>query len=379
VEVLFMDCNEIKDRLPEYLTGLCEEEERTQISKHLSSCRECRSAMEQLEEPIVGQESPAVSLKASKILSKARKALIFRVIALTTASLIVISGTFFMLIPGLLRMARFSQMKNITRALVNITQFTTGSQVVGYGNSLPTFPYYSFKISAFSNEITGVRHKGGRTVEKNFNLITGKFESPAPHLSNFVHPKVTPQELYLKELSPSIAKNMLVKSGENTVARIEVSLKETITLEQAASLTKELDVKLLWLAVECGEEHLQPKNMSSGQNQYVQWGIPGKLFIPNRISSLELNYDNIKEYEQTVIEELKWLDKNKNYISADKNLRRYNGIDNSVGEKARYIIDNGIKVYGLSITGPSTELVKLENTLNIRTAHVTDIDFYYWK
>lgn len=65
--------------------------------------------------------------------------------------------------------------------------------------------------------------------------------------------------------------------------------------------------------------------------------------------------------------------------TADKSLLKFQGFDNSVGNKAKYIIDNGLKIYGLRVTGPSTELIKLDNKLEIRMEEIMDLDFYYWK
>jgi len=119
--------------------------------------------------------------------------------------------------------------------------------------------------------------------------------------------------------------------------------------------------------------------MSSGQNQYVQWGIPTKLFNPTKVDPVELDYSNPSQFEKAVLEELKWLEDNKHYIAADKSMLKFQGYDNSVGDNAEYIIHHGLKIYGLRITGPSSELSKLDSFFDIRMENVIDIDFYYWK
>ena len=57
---------------------------------------------------------------------------------------------------------------------------------------------------------------------------------------------------------------------------------------------------------------------------------------------------------------------------------RVNGINNSVDEKASYILKNGIKVYGLRITAPSSELLKLSDSIDPRVMIVVDMDFWNW-
>jgi hypothetical protein len=257
-------------------------------------------------------------------------------------------------------------------------QFTSPSPVGGYGNSLASFGSYSFNISAYTHDITGIKKKDPREINRNFNLLTGTFKSPAPHLSQFIHPSVKVSDEFLSRITPDIAKKILTKNGDTTVATVDLSLKATLSLDEVTAALEDLDLKVIWMAVECGSEGEQPKNMSTGKNQYIQWGIPGQLFNANNSNSPEFKLSNVSEYEKSIMEELKWLDENKHYITADKSLLKFNDLDNSVGNRAKYIIDNGIKVYGLRITGPSSELSKLDARLSIRAEEVIDIDFYYW-
>jgi hypothetical protein len=374
-----MNCSDVKNKLPEYLTDQFNSNEKLEISKHLSTCPHCMKALEELDEPIINKTDELKSLDAVKLLSKARKTLILKVAITTLLSIMIFISSFFVVIPGILKAIRYPNISDITRSLVDITQFTSPSQVGGYGNSLAPFGGYSFKISAYTNDIVGTKRKNSNSVDRNFNMLSGTFQSPAPHLSQFIHPNVVVPDEFLKERTSDMTKKILVKNGENTVATVNISLNSLLSLKELANSIKDLDIKVIWMAVECGSEGQQPKNMSSSQNQYIQWGIPGKLFNPQNLNTTtEFSYLNLSEYEKTMIEELKWLDKNKKYIAADKSLLKFQHLDNSVGNKAKYILDNGFKVYGLKLTGPSSELSKLDSRLSIRAEEVIDIDFYYW-
>lgn len=373
-----MNCKDVINKLPEYLAGLCNLEEKLEISKHISSCSDCMKVLEELDEPVLNITKPIKSPDIGKLLSKARKALILKVTAIALLSVMIFISTFFVVIPGIYKTVRYPDIPDVTRALTDITQFTSPLQVGGYGNSLASFGKYSFTISAYTNDITGIRRKNSAAVDRNFDMITGTFESTAPHIAQFIHPEVAVSDEFLKERTPSAAKKMLGKNADTTVATVDLSLNSTISLKAVADSLKDLDIRVVWMAVECGSEKEQPKNMSAGQNQYIQWGIPGKLFSANNTDSTEFSSPNLSKYEKEIVEELKWLDKNKKYISPDKSLRKFQGLDNSVGNRAKYILDNGFKVYGIRITGPSSQLIKLENTLDIRFEEVKDIDFYYW-
>jgi len=374
-----MDCRNVKAKLPDYLADQCSLEEKIEISKHISTCPDCMKALDELEEPILNNVDFNKGLDTGKLLSKARKTLITKVVTTTVASIIILFSTFFLIIPGVLTVIRYPKMPDITRSLANITQFTSPSLVGGYGNSIAPFGKYSFNISVYTYNMIGTKVTGNGKLEKSFNMITGTFESPIQPFIQFIHPDVTVSGEVLEGLNPAIAKRNLIKNGDATVAVVDISLKSVLSLEEVVASLKDLDVKVIWMAVESGNEDFQPKNMSSGQNQYVQWGIPGQLFSTTKMTTTELDYSSPSEYEQAVIEELKWLDENKHYIARDKSLLKFQGFDSSVGDNAKYIIDNGIKIYGLRITGPSSELSKLDTVLDIRMQEVMDIDFYYWK
>lgn len=374
-----MNCRDVKNKLPFYLSEQCSSEEKLQISKHLSTCPDCMKELEQLEEPILKDADSLKSMDTGRILMKARKALILKVASVTILSIIMLISIFFVIIPDVFKLVRYPEISDATRALIDITQFTSPSPVGGYGNSLASFGSYTFNISASVYDITGTKQKNSREITRKFNMVTGTFQSPVQPFVQFIHPDVKVSDELLKAHTTDIAKKILTKNGSTTVATADISLKSALSLEKVVTSLKGLDVKIIWMAVECGNEGYKPNNMSSGQNQYVQWGIPGRLFDQSKFDSSEVDYSNPSQYEKTVIEELKWLEKNKHYISADKNLLKFQDFDNSVGNRAEYIIDKGIKVYGLRITGPSSELAKLDEALDIRMEEVKDIDFYYWK
>lgn len=374
-----MNCKDVINKLPYYLSEQCSSEEKLEISKHISICPDCMKAFEELDESVLENKGHLKSLDTGKLLSKARKSLIIKVATTTILSIIILISAFFVVIPTILKAVSSPKLPNITRSLADITQFTSPTPVGGYGNSWTSFSDYSFNITAYTFEITGTKQKGSREVERKFNMITGTYQSPVQPFVQFIHPDVTVSDELLESRASTIAKKNLIKNGDDTVAVVDISLKSVLSLEEVVTSLKDLDVNVIWMAVECGSEDFKPKNMNNNQNQYIQWGIPGQLLIPNRTSPIEFDYSNPSSYEKAVIEELKWLDENKNYIASDKSLLKFQGFDNSVGSKAKYIIDNGLKVYGLRITGPSTELSKLGDKLSIRMEEVMDIDFYYWK
>ena len=50
----------------------------------------------------------------------------------------------------------------------------------------------------------------------------------------------------------------------------------------------------------------------------------------------------------------------------------------NLDKRYQYVKDNGVKVYGIVITGPSKELLKLQNSPHVRYATLGDIEIWNW-
>ncbi len=50
----------------------------------------------------------------------------------------------------------------------------------------------------------------------------------------------------------------------------------------------------------------------------------------------------------------------------------------NLDKRYEYVKDNGVKVYGIVITGPSKELLKLQNSPHVRYATLGDIEVWNW-
>ncbi|ERI95431.1 hypothetical protein HMPREF1982_00174 [Clostridiales bacterium oral taxon 876 str. F0540] len=375
-----MKCSEVKEKLSEYISGKCNKEEIAEISKHLSGCSECMKEMTALDETNLKNNVLVSSdREAEKALNKARKKLIAKISIRTTGVILAAACILLLVVPGLLNIARMFNLSKYSRALVDLTQFSQPVNVGGYGNSFKGLQLYTTTLSAFTYEEIGTKKKPNSDVQAKLNLITGnmiykEFKGPS-----FIHPSILPESHFIEETSPDKARKILAKNGDNTVAKINISLNKIIGLQDIEKLLKNNDVKITWMAVECGEEGLKPKNMSMSQNQYIQWGVPGILFIREPdMHSVELNKNDIENYSEKVLEEMKWLDSNKKFIKNDADLMKNNSINNGIETKASYVVKNGLKIYGLQITGPTQELLKLQSSLDIRFETVTDVDFWFW-
>lgn len=378
-----MECKDVKTKLKDYLAGSTCDDETNAISKHITDCDECMKAMLDIEASNPSDLGPMASRKdLKKMYLNTRKKLMFRIIITTLCFLIGFYMLISVILPGIGSTILFSgdNFSNHTRAFADIIQFSQPSNVGGYGNSFDKGVNFYTRIKSYTHNSYGTRIEPSTTYEAKLYYFKKGIVNPLDINVDFIHPETIIAESLANEDTVSNAKSILNRNGEATVATVDISLNSIISMNDIQNLLKNYDVKILWMAIESGEEDVKPINLSYGLNQYIQWGIPGKVFSPNELSSKnELNADNVSDYEKIILDEMEWLNENKKLIKPNKNFLKSNKIDNSIGEKAKYVLDNGIKIYGLRITGPSDEILRIHEALDIRYESVEKIDFWYWE
>jgi hypothetical protein len=371
-----MRCEEVQEKLPEYLAGALDKDIKSKIDTHLKTCDICGKELAELGKDITFDFKP-LNIKPNNILKKTRfkfNLAIIRTVVITLAALLVIS-----MIPNLLWGIQAAKGKDTaSRAIMDIIQFSQPDKVNMWGNSGVDGFKLSVPLRIGARPVIGHKYREQLEFVGEMSVLTGKVSVPVTIGSDFVHPNLFKNKDFGRERNIKVQTDILNKNADNSVATVDYSLDKIISLSDAESLLGKFDVEICWMAVEAGIEDIKPKNMTFEKQQVLQWGIPGKLSRPGDLEFIGLEKGNAKEYERSVLDELKWLNDNKKILKPDSRLLKDNGIDNSVNGQAAYILKNGIKIYGLRITGPSSELIKLTKELDARTMSVVDIDFWNW-
>lgn len=361
-----MNCNEVKDRLPEFLAGTMSEKEESLFRDHVSSCEGCAREADELSKPIreVGVQRD-VSKELKRSLRRVRVSLVLRLTAVLAVLLITVSYV----LPGILGLVRFPQMQHARRALALYTQFSMPVTAGGYGN---TPERYSNTLRIFTSSQAGLRIVPGPVVSARISYLTGRMTVPHMPLPKFVHPAVTRASADIEDSGRMIM--TLQKNLDNRGATISVSLNELISLRAVAALLELYDVKLGWMAVEAGVETLDHPSITHSNNQIYQWGIPGTLtqLQDGSFEGTTLAAHNVELFEQEVIEAMTWLNQNKNLFGA----KDQTGAQ-PIGDKAAYVIDNGIHIYGLQLSGTTEELLRLVQVLDIRRGTVEELSLWW--
>jgi hypothetical protein len=372
-----MKCEDVQGKLPEYLGGTLDKDTKVEIDAHIRTCDICNKEMVELNKGITFDFEKVPNINQKKILKKTK----FKFNLAIVRTVIIILGAIFLIsiIPTMLWgiQSALGQDK-ASRALMDIVQFSQPNKVNMWGNSAVQGFSLSVPLKIGARPVIGRKYREQLEFVGKMSVLTGKVSVPVSIGANFVHPKLFKGEDFGRDYNIIAQTDILKKNADNSVATVDYSLNKTISLSDVDSLINKFDVEICWMAVESGIEDIKPKNMTFEKQQVLQWGIPSKLSNPGKFDFAQLKKDNAKEFEKLVIKELKWLNDNKEILKPDSYLLKDNGIDNSVSDKASYILKNGINIYGLRITGPSSELIKLSSELDARTMSVVDIDFWNW-
>jgi hypothetical protein len=370
-----MDCKEVKEKLPEYLAGVLDNSISQEIRLHLKTCDLCRKEADELGRSFPECEfSEQTDMK--KLLKRTKRKFNMGIVKVVAITLLVLWAVY--MLPAVLWGAWSFKQPDVSRALMDTVQFSQPEKVNSWGNSGINRFSISVPLSITTLPVVGKNAGQQHEFIAEMSVITGKITAPHILGANFVHPNNFKGADLGDTSDIKMQQKRLEKNADTTVATVDYSLNSLMSLTDAASLIRSFDVEICWMAVESGIENTVPKNMSFNNQQVLQWGIPGKLSKPGVFDFAVFDADHADQFGKAVLEEMKWLDNNKKLIKPDTGLLRYNAIDNSIGGKALYLISNGIKIYGLRVTGPSSELLKLTGQLAPRTMNVIGMDFWNW-
>ncbi|HGP3676470.1 TPA: anti sigma factor C-terminal domain-containing protein [Bacillus pacificus] len=371
-----MGCTEFKKLWEKYENGTLTHDEQEELESHIETCEECETHLDELlakTEP-VKKKLPPKDLKVPfwKIKWKHR---------LQTLGFILSICIVIYIIGGILSAFYFQsnndkRLKEI-RSVPSLALEATmpNSRVMGGGTSVEAF----FRTNSHFDVVKTV----GKKEIPLGTLETSSFLSSVNVLNNswmntfyqpklfFVHPK-TEQGDYLKESSKKVW-DTLAKVHEGTVAEIAISFDKAYTLKELEPLlynvfeAQELPPTPLWYALDTGQE-------KTNVEDHILHGGEA-IGFPEHIRFLDSDTENQKTPEDKVIEMMRILSTHTETVSKiaiipEKELK--------LDKRYQYVKDNGVKVYGMVITGPSKELLKLQNSPHVRYATLGDIEVWNW-
>lgn len=273
-----------------------------------------------------------------------------------------------------------------TQAALRIT-----SDVIQFTKPGITASSFSGKNSFFSwtytfelNELVGREEQRVGTFQDNFifSRLTGKINwKDGQHRTsfNFHYPGGTyPEGLELN----SNGWKILQKLPEGTVAQLAISLARPMTHDDFYNLIKKYDVTTVWLAIDTGiEKELATRNPVLGNGLVFGYAPDALNYGENGSGSftIEVNGEGERRAQtfmselQYLIEHPKWTNTLLSSIQVEPQVQEV-----TLEQRYSYLQKNGIKIYGAVLTGPTKELLKLQEEKEMNSPFVGTIDWWNW-
>ncbi|MED0934401.1 anti-sigma factor [Bacillus mobilis] len=371
-----MGCTAFKKLWEKYENGTLTHDEQKELESHIETCEECEVYLDELlakTEPLKKKLPPKdMKIPFWRIKWKNRLQMFGFILSICIV-IYVIGGILSAFYFQANNDKRLEEVRSVPSLAIEAT--LPNSRVTGGGTSVEAF----FRTNSHFNLVKTV----GKKEIPLGTLETSSFLSSVNVLNKswmntfyqpklfFVHPKTEPGD-YLKESSKKVW-DTLTKVHEGTVAEVAISFDKAYTLQELESLlysvfeAQEMPPTPVWYALETGEEKKDVENFILHSGEVIGF--------PEHIRFLDSKTKKQKTPEDKVIEMMRILSIHKKTVSKVTLLHES---ELNLDKRYEYVKDNGVKVYGIVITGPSKELLKLQNSPHVRYATLGDIEVWNW-
>lgn len=408
-----MTCQEVNKHWDAFLSGDCPKELEDQIEAHIKSCEACSEKLSlalENQQPSINKtiESLEVELdikKQRRILKRARWKQRFTtgIFLLGVLFGLIIIGSF---LSGLyFTTGEKNKIEKVNEVLTTMTEMTSPNMTLE-GMSSHISPYFTNKMESQITKRVGNDYQSPvGTLKANmfFSLVhvERKWDRSGglDVKMHFLNPHFEdPTEVGNERIDGNWEQLEKVKDG--TVAEVAITLDKNYSIKEAQQLLTG-DFEVIWLAIDTGNESEDPERITPYISQLdALWGLP---VVPNSNvlsgvwAQLPDNYERTEEKkwfgkvvtesysheipdpeEQTFLNGIKFLQENKRWVNTYPHFYSLGKVEKELQRVQTYIEKHGVEVYGLVITGPTEEILKLKNVKQVKYISVGEIDWWNW-
>ncbi|MBB6451746.1 hypothetical protein HNQ94_000167 [Salirhabdus euzebyi] len=376
---------DFKEKLKKYAEGTLSEEEQIEIEKELEKMELYHSFMdEQLGED--KYDSDSIDMQ-KKVVRKGKWRARFHN-AFTVIGILFLLGFISTLATNVYYSLGEPSRSEVFRDVIQSTIAVTEPNLQIRGSST--------SINWLNMDYTGnLEKKIGGSYEKfgdfEMDFLFGLPSIPDVELEkeetpNFFYPP------YAEQFNDDAEWAILENIPEGTVAEAFVSLNKLYPTAEALKLFENKNVDAVWFAVDTGVEGEQEHGFGPtdpiGFPEYPIWH-PQDLKITSRtkdkaglFESVETrsgSYPTIEEFGSAEI-------RDENFLVTLELIAQYESISNMVyrfsplnlESRIKYIQENGVHVYGIVVTGPSKELLHLQQEEWVETITIGEVRLWNW-
>jgi len=396
-----MNCDEYNQIKEKYLKGNASVEEEQAMESHLQDCTVCRQILDQ---DVINDE-PQIKDKEVKqsdyLLDEHKQTRILRWAKYKNrfSLTLFLLGLFIILnIAGMLSSSFYfnwgdenSRLYRVQKTAATLIEFTFPNvsiqpsisshlppwyiSGVSWGqSSVEIKPYFTAQGTYALQKVVGKETKlvGNLKVNQFFNLINTNWDWQGGSYRDylyFVYPSqnLTGTGQAIQGSSPASEEvwKALTILPEGTVAEMAVSFDTTYSINEIKEIFKDYDLDIYWYAVYTGLEDNEDLN-KRGDPLFAFHGVWG-------FSDFHQNID--LNSQKKFLDNMKFLAENEEIA---KKLSRGNRNNLQLDRRNDYLQKNGIKVYGVVVTGPTKELLKLRELPTIQRPALGDVALWNW-
>lgn len=381
--------DDFKNKLKSYSEGKLPENEMKEMDKELEKLE---SYQEFLDEQINEDEKNINQINyknESKIIRKSKWKARFHN-ALTVICMFFI----FTIITGIITSSFYSigepNRSEMYRDVIESTIAITQPNVYLRSTNSDAGAYFTLDIEGELQKKVGGEYIKAGNIEKKFLL--GK--------TGYGGIKYTLDKEYNSQLFiyPNISDGIIIDSDwhkldklpEGTVAEAYISFDKFYETDEILKKFKNKEVEVLWFAVDTGYDD---KDLGI----YEPIGFPSHPIWHHDDMILESREEQKGKFLSKVVSESRSSPsieqygsgdvRNENFIKTLELLKEYDSIAKNVGSfwrldierRLEYIYNNGVKIYGMVITGPSKEILKLKEEEWIKGVKLGEVRLWNWE
>lgn len=226
----------------------------------------------------------------------------------------------------------------------------------------------------YSKEVGKDKISGGDvTLKFNFNkpsIVTNKSPDSLNFNIFFFDTPPYNSENANKDLDSTMW-NTLEKLPDGTVAEAYITFNKLYETDEVLSMFKDKDMNLLWLAVDTG----------NNDDHNAILGFPHAYSFPefrknwfNPPPKVVEHYTNGDFRNKYFIDTLEFLNEHKDIV----NIVNSSGSTANVQYALDYVNKNGVKIFGVAVTGPTKEILKLRDENLVRRINVGETRLWNW-
>lgn len=390
-----LNCNDVKFKWKSYINGELPSDEERAIDEHLESCPECEQLLnetmeeqeEKSREQIVKQEDPLNEIPIKKQAQMLRKAKWKnRLMTALTVLLIFIVVSF---MTGLFTASYYGfgsdeqgRGERAVQVVKTATQMSMPNVFLGSGGMDTNF-YFTLDMDFSIQKQIGKDNKSigkldGKMLFNSLNVKREWADGQYDVKLHFLHPNLVANEqeteldFYEEVLNETW--NSLDLLPEGTVSELAITFDGLYEIDDVYQLLEGYDLDIVWYAIDTGVEQEREEYRSpyfSASNGI--WGFHERAVFdfPQHGNSIMERGDGQKRAEifKTSLHFL---------VENSKLAKKYIWTEQSFEEVYKYVEENGVKTYGVVVTGPSKELLRLQQNESIIYATMGEVDFWNW-